>query len=131
MCNRKKQTLKMAPTFLVTSAIILSGALKISGYHPMLLHFVEMGLYNYLTLFGALEIIFAFLFLFPQTARAGLLLLTAYFGGAMAVEIPYGMIAAPAIPLVLVWVAAFIREPAVFIQGKNNSSFQLKQTSHE
>jgi hypothetical protein len=51
MCNRKKQTLKMAPTFLVTSAIILSGALKVSGYHPMLLHFVEMGLYNYLTLF--------------------------------------------------------------------------------
>lgn len=122
MCNRKKQSLKMIPAFLVSVIIIISGVLKISGLHPLLAHFAEMGFAGYVPLFGGLEIVFALLFLFPKTVNLGLLLLTAYFGGAMAVEIPYGMMAAPALPLALVWMAAWVRYPALFVQRKTNPS---------
>jgi hypothetical protein len=115
MCNRKKQSLKMLPGFIVVSLLIISGMLKMSGHHPMLLHFVELGVDDYLGLLGAAEIILGLLFLFPPTSRLGLLLLTGYFGGAIAMEIPYHMVLGPAIPLMLVWIAAFIRERKLFV----------------
>jgi hypothetical protein len=116
MCNRKKHSLKILPGFIVVSLLIISGMLKLSGHHPMLLHFVELGVDEYLGLLGVAEIILALLFLFPPTTRVGLLLLTAYFGGAIAMEIPYHMVFGPAIPLIMVWIAAFIREPKLFVK---------------
>lgn len=99
----------MIPTFLVVSLLIISGGLKLSGHHPMLMHFVELKVDDYLPLFGIAEIIFALLFLFPITSKIGLLLLTAYFGGAIAIEVPFQMELGPAVPLVLIWIAAFVR----------------------
>ena len=84
----------------------------------MRLHFVELGVDDYLSLLGLAEIVFGFLFLFPSTTRIGLLLLTAYFGGAIAMEIPYNMVAGPMVPLILIWIAAFTRHPATFIERK-------------
>jgi hypothetical protein len=114
MCHHKKQGLKIIPTIIVSALLIFSGMAKITGLHPMIPHFVEMGIYQYLKLLGSMEILFAFLFIMGRTQKIGLLLLTAYLGGAMAAELPYGMMAAPAIPLILVWIAAYIRQPALF-----------------
>jgi DoxX-like family len=118
MPNRKKQIVKMIPTFLVVALLIISGFLKISRLHPMLLHFVQLGIDDYLPVLGSAEILFALLFLFPSTGKLGLLLLTGYFGGAIAVEIPYHMVAGPGIPLVLIWIAGFVRQPLFFIESK-------------
>lgn len=105
----------MIPSFLIIALLIISGGLKISGYHPMRLHFVQLGIDDYLPYLGAAEILFSLLFLFPATNKIGLLLLTAYFGGAIAMEIPYKMIAGPAVPLVLIWVSAFVRDRNLFV----------------
>jgi hypothetical protein len=129
MCNRKKQNLKMLPTFLIVALLIVSGGVKISGLHPMLLHFVELGIDDQLPLLGIAEIIFALLFLFPSTCRLGFLLLTAYFGGAMAIEIPYHMVAGPAVPLVLIWIAAFIRQRSLFLDTKQKNASAQTQFS--
>jgi hypothetical protein len=116
MCNKKKSFGRQIPVFLITAMLIISGSLKITGLHPMLDHFREMGFNTLLIkLLGVAEIIFSLLFLFNSTSRIGLLLLTAYFGGAMAVEIPFHKVAAPLVPLVFVWVAAFIRQPSAFL----------------
>lgn len=128
MCNHKKKNVKIIPTLFVSALLIFSGMAKLTGLHPMIPHFVEMGIYPYLKLFGSMEILFALLFITGRTQQIGLLLLTAYLGGAMAAELPYGMVAAPAIPLVLVWTAAYIRLPAIFrIQTNNNQ--HVKATS--
>jgi hypothetical protein len=108
--------------------LIVSGMAKLTGLHPMMPHFVEMGIYSYLKLFGSMEISFAILFITGRTQQIGLFLLTAYLGGGMAAELPYGMVAAPAIPLILVWIAAYIRQPAIFRIGRNNNQ-HLKATS--
>jgi asparagine N-glycosylation enzyme membrane subunit Stt3 len=127
MCNRKKQNLKMVPTFLVVALLVISGGLKISGHHPMILHFVQLGIDGLLPLLGSAEILFALLLLFPLTSKLGVLLLTAYFGGAMAIELPYHMVAAPAAPLILIWVAAFIRQRSLFFETKRNSTIPQTQ----
>jgi len=129
MCNRKKQNLKTVPTFLVVALLVVSGFLKISGHHPMILHFVQLGVDGWLPLLGSAEILFALLFLFPVTSKLGILLLTAYFGGAMAIEIPYHMVAGPAIPLILIWVTAFIRQRSLFIETKRNDAISQAQLS--
>ena len=108
----------MIPTFFVIVILMISGLLKITGYHPMLPHFTEMGLHPYVKLLGTLEIAFALLFGLSKTSKLGLLLLTAYFGGAMAAEIPYHMLVAPFMPLALTWIAAFVRQPSLFIERK-------------
>ena len=118
MCNRKKQNLKLIPTFLVVALLIISGVLKLSGYHPMLLHFVQLGIDGLLPILGSAEILFALLFLFPSTSKIGLFLLTAYFGGAMSIELPYHMMAGPAISLMLIWIAGFIRQRSFFIEAE-------------
>jgi hypothetical protein len=127
MCNHKKKDVKIIPTLIVSALLIFSGMAKLTGLHPMIPHFVEMGLGSYLKLLGSLEILFTLLFIIGRTQLIGLLLLTGYLGGAMAAELPYGMVAAPAIPLILVWVAAGIRQPSTFRIQTNSQ--HVKATS--
>ena len=108
--------IKRASVVVVVTILIISGILKISGVHPMIGHFREIGLNpTLIKLLGTAEIIFSLLFLFTPTSRIGLLLLTAYFGGAIAAEIPYNQVAAPLIPLVLIWLVAFVRQRSAFL----------------
>src|SRR5690348_7018368 len=106
-----KQILSKVPALIIASFLLVSGVLKISGLHPMQSHFDHIGLGQYVWMFGVIEIIAAVLFMLPFTRKAGLLLLTAYFGGAIATELPHQMIGAPIIVLLLVWIAAYIRDP--------------------
>jgi hypothetical protein len=122
MCNKKKSIRRQLPLFFVTAILILSGSLKLAGIHPMLGHFAEMGFDPLLIkLLGTAEIVFSLLFLFTPTSKIGLLLLTAYFGGAVAAEIPFHKVVAPLIPLAFAWIAAFIRQPSNFLPARSSS----------
>ena len=115
MNNNTKTILRWTPSGIITLLLVLSGVSKIAGQSPMMTHFKEMQLDNFTSLFGAMEIAFTLCFIFPRTMKAGLLLLTAYFGGAMAVELPYGAyVAAPLVLLTLIWIAAFVRGKNLF-----------------
>ena len=116
MCNRNKSTLRIIPAAVVSALLLIGAILKIFGVHPMMLHFFEMGLAAYVKMLGAAEIIIVVLYLLPPTSKIGLLLLTGYLGGAMAAEIPYNLLAAPAIPLMLAWAAAYLRDPSLFLE---------------
>jgi DoxX-like protein len=111
--------IKKIPTLLIAGMLTISGILKIAGIHPMLDHFITMGLSVMMVkVFGAAEVIFCLLFIYPRTTKIGLLLLTGYLGGAIAAEIPFHQVMAPMMPLALVWVAAFVREPSNFLPVK-------------
>jgi len=132
MKRSKKSTIKKIPVFFVTAFLVISGVLKITGIHPMLSHFNEMGFSPLFIVFlGICEILFGLLFVFNRTSLVGLLLLTGYFGGAMAAEIPFHQVAAPLMPLVLVWVAAFVRQPSIFSAAKNSTSVVNLSTSQK
>jgi hypothetical protein len=130
MKRNKKSTIKKIPVFIVVTFLVVSGALKINGLHPMLAHFKEMGFSSlFIELLGVCEILFSLLFVLNRTSLIGLLLLTGYFGGAMAAEIPFHQVAAPLMPLVLVWVTAFVRQPSIFSAVNSSTSMANLSTS--
>ena len=126
MNNNTKTVLKWIPSGITTLLLVLSGTGKISGQSPMMAHFKEMQLDSFITLFGVMEIAFAVCFIFTRTMKAGLLLLTAYFGGAMAVELPYGVyVIAPLVLLALIWTAAFVRRKDIFFTATDSKHTAL------
>ena len=132
MNKNKKQFLKKIPVTLVVILLIVNGSLFLSGYHPLIPHLIEMGLSQYVPWLGVAKIAFALLFYFERTRKIGLLLLTAYLGGAAASEIPYQAVAAPLIVLAFVWIAALVPMPELFMninRDLSGKSIQSPQNS--
>jgi len=118
MNHKMKTILRWIPSILLACFVTLSASFKIIGFTPLVDHFTEMGLLPYLKLFAIAELGCVTLFLIPGTFRIGLLLLTAYYGGAIAAEIPYHLIMGPAFFLALTWAAAFARNSKLFTGKK-------------
>jgi DoxX-like family len=69
-----------------------------------------------LTFIAVLEIISALLLVFPRSRSFGLLMVSAYLGGATATHIGHGQFfrLQPEIVLGLVWLATWLRHPRFF-----------------
>jgi hypothetical protein len=76
----------------------------------------KYGVAEYITVLGIMEIVFGVLFIIPATMKLGFILTSCYFAGAMAAELSHGGITiSPVIPLVVLWIAAFIRDKSIFL----------------
>lgn len=97
---------------LISAVFILSAAAKLAAAQAVVDMFQKWGLSNHLVLIGVIELISAVFFVIPRTHSLGLLLLTAYLGGAivthMAHDEPY---ISAAVFLAAVWLASFLRHP--------------------
>ena len=103
-------------TAIVALMVIFSGIMKLIKKQEVVEKLSNVGVGSELTYLGLIEVIFAVLFVFPKTMKIGLLLLTAYFGGAMATELSHnGPAQNAAIPLMVIWVAAFLRDSSIFL----------------
>jgi hypothetical protein len=68
-----------------------------------------------------MEMTFIILFAFPKTMRIGFILISCYLAGAMATELSHdGSIFNPGIPLVLVWITAFLRDCSLFLGSQKS-----------
>jgi uncharacterized membrane protein YphA (DoxX/SURF4 family) len=64
---------------------------------------------------GWIEIVVAILFIVPQTAMLGAILLTGYMGGAIVTHVRVGEnCIAQAVIAIVVWVALGLRQPEIF-----------------
>ena len=78
---------------------------------------IKAGVGDYYRGLGLLKLIFLGLYLYPRTFRLGFLLLCCFFGGAMATLLSHqASILPPAVPLVVLWVATYLRDRSIFIQ---------------
>lgn len=67
---------------------------------------------NRLAFIAVLEIVCAVLFLVPATRSFGLLMLSAYLGGAIATHLQHGQsMLQPCIPLAMAWFGTYLRNP--------------------
>jgi hypothetical protein len=129
MSNKTKNILKWIPSVLVALQLTVSAILKFISFPFLVQAFTEIGLVNYLAVFGCAEITLAILFLYSRTMRIGFLLITAYFGGAIATEMSHGGFIAPVVILTLVWIGAYLRKPELFRGERSNArqdSWQAK-----
>ncbi len=101
-------------TGLLTLLFVFSAIAKLAGAQAVVEVFEKWGLSNHRLLIGIGELVSALLFLIPRTNSLGLLLLSAYMGGAIVTHMQHGepYIMASLI-LLLVWIAGYLRHPEV------------------
>ena len=85
-----------------------------------------------LTMIGIAEIVSALLFLVPLTRALGLLLISAYMGGAIATHVQHGQpFIQPAMILAILWMGAWLRHPEVLWSlGRTSAALQFGRVEH-
>jgi hypothetical protein len=110
-------------TVLVSALFVASSAGTLMRSEQAVEMMQKYGFGDHVLLIGAGELVSALLFLAPWTHSLGLLLLTAYMGGAIATHMQHGesYVAQSGI-LGLIWLTGFLRYPEVFQSFRSTSS---------
>ena len=102
-------------TWIPALIIALLGVLKLAGNRQVVHELTAFGVERHLRVLGVMELAFATLFVIPATFKLGFLLASCYFAGAIATELSHGKLKVnPFIPIVLLWIGAFIRNRSIF-----------------
>lgn len=111
-----KNIIAIMTTSIAALMVTFSGFMKVIKFHPFQIGLDHVGVGKYIVLLGATEIVIIALFVYPKTMKAGLLLASCYFSGAIATELSHGTTIAwkAALPLILIWTAAFFRDRLIF-----------------
>ena len=110
-------TLMVIPSLM----LIISAFMKLSGSEQMVQALTKSGLANYISVIGVIELISVGLFLFPKTWKVGFLLLCAYLGGALSIELASGNPPSAAIFLTLIWISVYLRNRLMFIEEESSN----------
>jgi hypothetical protein len=129
------QNLKQVPAILITIVIAIGAFMKLAGVSELREIYSKMSLLPLMRILAVSELLFISMYLYRTTMRIGLLLLTAYFGGAMAVELSHGPnFMLPAAILSTVWIGAYLRDPYLFRLDKKQHQLNrpaLSKTMNE
>ena len=107
--------IQLLATWIPALLIALSGVVKLSGNPKIVETMTTLGVGRHLRLLGIMEVAFAALFVVPATMKLGFVLASCYFGGAIATELSHDALKVnPFLPIVLLWVGAFIRDRSIF-----------------
>ena len=107
--------LTIVMTVLAAGMAILSGLMKLTQSKEVVETLTKVGAGDKAINLGLMEIGFAALFIYPKTMKLGFILLSCYFAGALATEITHGSPLNAFLPLVLIWIAAFLRDRTIFL----------------
>jgi len=113
--GKSRRVLGNLLVFLGGLALVGSAAAKLAHIPKVVSELGAMGFDgDKLMLIGALEVLSALLFLMPMTRAAGLLLVSAFMGGAIATHIQHqSSPVQPALVLSILWIGAWLRHPEV------------------
>jgi hypothetical protein len=99
---------------LIGGLLILTGSQKVLGSAPPEA-LVSYGLGDQARLIGVGALLSALLLLIPRTSSLGILLASAFWGGAICIHLAHGEpYLFQAVVLVLSWAGAYLRDPATF-----------------
>jgi len=101
-------------TTLITLLFIMSAVFKFLRPPEVMMPVEKWNLKDELMMIGIGELVSALLFFIPKTHSLGVLLLSAYMGGAIVTHMqndePYIV---QSITLLVIWIIAYLRDPAV------------------
>jgi DoxX-like family len=113
--NGGPMIINLLATWTPALLIAFLGVLKLTGNPRVAEEMSKLGVGRYLRLLGVMEIAFAALFVVPATMKLGFILASCYFAGAIATELSHEVLKVnPFIPIVLLWIGAFIRDRSIF-----------------
>ncbi len=117
-----KKIITIVVTVLAAGLVVMSGVMKLLHVAAVTDTLSKMGVLPFITVLGLMEIGFAILFLFPKTMKLGFILLSCYFAGALATELSHGDSLNALMPIVLVWISAFLRDDSIFLPVRGKST---------
>jgi hypothetical protein len=113
---RRRRIINIVATVIPTLMVAGSGVGKLIGPPAMVEGLAKYGVAEYMTILGIMEIVFIVLFMIPATMKLGFILTSCYFAGAIAAELSHGALTPnPFGPLIVLWIAAFIRDKSIFL----------------
>lgn len=121
MSEKTKRIISIGLMAVSSAMLLFSAFMKLSGAEQIVTGLTQAGLGNYITFLGIMELAAVVLFLLPKTFKVGFLLVTAYLGGALSIELAAGQPPTAAIFLTLVWVSAYLRNKYLFIDRNVNA----------
>src|SRR5215470_18845023 len=109
--------------YFLSVVLVGSATVKLLQVHPVVSRMAVLGFDGAkLTLIAILEIASALLFAYKHTRSFGLLMVSAYLGGAIATHVGHDQLPTqPAIVLALIWLAAWLRHPGMLPARDLNS----------
>jgi hypothetical protein len=112
---KTKKIITITVTALASLLVVVSGIMKLAKGEEIVTGMQKVGVGDYITLLAFMEIGFTALFIYPKTMKIGFILLTCYFSGAIATELSHGLPFNAVLPITLIWIAAFLRDPSIFL----------------
>lgn len=119
MNMKPMKILTIAITAIASLMLVLSGVMKLTKGQEIMDTLNKFGVGDHAILLGLMEIVFAALFIYPKTMKIGFILLSCYFAGALATELSHASPFNAALPLALIWIAAFLRDRSIFLPVKS------------
>src|ERR1700741_1716727 len=116
MSAKAKRIISIVLMVIPSLMIAMSGIMKIIGAEQIVMGLTKAGLGSFISFFGILELVSLALFIYPKTYKIGFLLLTAYLGGAMSIELAGGQPPMAAVFIALIWISVYLRDKAMFLQ---------------
>lgn len=99
-------------TTLITLLFVSSAVFKFLAPPQIVEAFGKWGLGDRVLLIGVGELVSGLLFFIPRTNSLGVLLLSAYMGGAIVTHMQHGEpYYAQSVLLLLIWIAGYLRHP--------------------
>ncbi len=118
MSTPNKSRLRIGSILIYVLSLLLAGSAvaKLAQVPAVVSQMAAVGFSgNKLALIAALEIASAILFAVPSTRSFGILMVSAYLGGAIATHVGHSQPPfQPAVVLALFWFAAWFRHPDLF-----------------
>ena len=108
---------------LIAGMMILAGSAKVLGFFPPE-EVAKLGLSLPIQVIGVGELASAILLLIPRTSSLGLLLTSAFWGGAICLHMSKGeLFVMQSVFLLVTWVGGYLRVPGAF------GSFSVRATA--
>ena len=122
--SRSRRTIGNILIFLGGLVLIGSSVVKFAQVAPVVKQLAALGFAgSKLMIIASLEILSALLFLVPRTRSVGLLMVSAYLGGAIATHVGHDEpVYQPAFVLLIFWLGAWLRHPAIAWVFRDNAS---------
>ncbi|MCF2488939.1 DoxX family protein [Dyadobacter sp. CY347] len=112
---KAKKIITIGVTVVSSALVVLSGIMKLSRSEEIVSSLSKVGVGDYLVPLALMEIGFTALFIYPKTMKIGFILLSCYFAGALATELSHGTPFNALLPMILIWIAAFLRDSSIFL----------------
>jgi len=100
---------------LVSLMLVWSSIMKLTHAQPIVEGFSKSNLINLIDVIGLIELGSVILLWIPKTSKLGFLLLCAYLGGAMSIELAGGQAPMAAIFLAVLWISVYLKNKEMFL----------------